>query len=256
MSCSIYLSLGQGVAYNFACGNLGILHEPGRASIACLIPNRTGFRLYSCLRRTSRLQLAVFEHTTMFKRTRGTDGATALRALSRSGRPLQAWAYSTRGVGVTPNTETSPRDNHTPSPSSEHETHATGPVPGQTQAQSSLNPPPPIDIEALRGRLRDWGVLASTSVRRRADQFSKQATTSFSHLGLHLNRATGYEEIEALKRQVVEQGMALLLSTISDARPTYLTSKRLESRLRDRQPGRPKQPMMTPSSSVPYLSDR
>ncbi|KAI9568388.1 Mdm33 family-domain-containing protein [Boletus coccyginus] len=141
----------------------------------------------------------------MFKRTRGTDGATALRALSRSGRLLQAWAYSTRGVGVTPNTETSPRNNHTPSPSSEHETHTTGPVPGQTQARSSLNSPPPIDIEALRGHLRDWGVLASTSVRRRADQFSKKATTSFSHLGLHLNRATGYEEIEALKRQVVEQ---------------------------------------------------
>lgn len=151
----------------------------------------------------------------MFKRTRGTDGTAALQALSRSGRLLQAWAYSTRGVGVTPNTETSPRDNHT-SPSSEHEIHATGPVPGQTQGQSSLNSPPPIDLVAIRSRLRDWGVLASTSVRRQADQFSKKATTSFSHLGLHLNRATGYEEIEALKRQVVEQGIVLRLSTISD----------------------------------------
>ena len=150
---------------------------------------------------------------------RGTDKTAALRfgALSRSGRRSQG-AYSTRGVGVTPDTETNPRDNHT-SPTSEHistaETHAAGPVPGQTQGPSSLNSPPP-DIEAFRSRLRDWSVLASSSLRRRADQFSKNATTTFSHLGLHLNRVTGYGEIEALKRQVVEQGIVLRLWTISD----------------------------------------
>ncbi|KAF8558372.1 hypothetical protein OG21DRAFT_1366450, partial [Imleria badia] len=61
------------------------------------------------------------------------------------------------------------------------------------------------DLEAFQSRLREWGVLASSSLRQRANNFSKNATTSFSHLGLHLNRVTGYEEIDALKRQVVEQ---------------------------------------------------
>lgn len=145
-------------------------------------------------------------------RTRGTDRTAAFRALSHPRRRLQR-AYSTRGAGVTP--ETSSRDNYTP-PTSENtstvETHVLGPVPEQTQAQSSLKSPPPIDVEALRGRLREWGVLTSSSLRRRADQFSKKATTTFSHLGLHLNRVTGYEEIEALKRQVVEQGIVLSTS--------------------------------------------
>ncbi|KAH0832202.1 Mdm33 family-domain-containing protein [Lanmaoa asiatica] len=161
-------------------------------------------------------------------RTRGTDRTAAFRSLSHPGRHLQG-AYSTRGVGVTPDTGTSPRNNHT-TPTSENistiEPHTAGPVPGRTRAQSSLNSPPPIKVEALRGRLRDWGALAGSSLRRRADQFSKRATTAFSHLGLHLNRVTGYEEIDALKRQVVEQGMILQLSAISDgnqrkAKTTY-----------------------------------
>ncbi|KAG8214754.1 Mdm33 family-domain-containing protein [Butyriboletus roseoflavus] len=139
--------------------------------------------------------------------TRGTDRPAALRALSRPHRRLQR-GYSTRGAGVTPDSETNSRDNHTP-PTAENaptvETHAAGAGPRQTQAQSSLNSPPPIDAEALWNRLKDWGVLASSSLGRRADRFSNQATTTFSHLGQHFNRVTGYEEIEALKRQVVAQ---------------------------------------------------
>lgn len=139
-------------------------------------------------------------------RTRGTDRtAIALRALSRStGRRA---GHSTRGVGVE---KTSPRDNHSSPTSTAAETHATtGPVPGQTQEQSSQNSSSSIDLEALQNRLKHWSVLANSSLRQRADHLSKKATTTFSDLGLHLNRVTGYEEIEALKRQVVEQGKVL-----------------------------------------------
>lgn len=153
-------------------------------------------------------------------RTRGTDrtASFAFRVLSRSARHLRG-TYSTRGVGAAPDTESSPRDKHTPPTSgniSTTETHAAGRASGQNREQDSLSTPPPIDVEAIRGRLRDWSVLTSTSLRQRADAFSKQATTTFSHLGLHLNRVTGYEEIEALKRQVVGQGTVLQLSTTSD----------------------------------------
>ena len=170
-------------------------------------PNRSGFgQIYSWAPTYSTATAGIIRVPAML-RTRGTD--RTLRALSRSGRR----SHSTRGVGVTPDTKTSPRDDHT-SPTSEHtsttETHAPG---LQAQGPSSLN----SDIEAVRSRLKVWGVLASSSLRRRADQFSKKATTTFSHLGLHLNRVTGYEEIDALKKQVVEQGTVLQLSTsISD----------------------------------------
>ncbi|KAH7885101.1 Mdm33 family-domain-containing protein [Phlebopus sp. FC_14] len=62
-----------------------------------------------------------------------------------------------------------------------------------------------LDLAALRERVREWTVLASTTLRHRADEFSTRATTTFSQLGLHLNRVTGYEEIEALKKKVVDQ---------------------------------------------------
>ncbi|KAF8837921.1 mitochondrial distribution and morphology family 33, partial [Paxillus ammoniavirescens] len=63
----------------------------------------------------------------------------------------------------------------------------------------------PIDVDALRARVREWSVLASSSLRQRADEVSREASLTFSQLGLHLNRVTGYEEIEALKKQVVDQ---------------------------------------------------
>ncbi|KAF9219243.1 hypothetical protein BS17DRAFT_804490 [Gyrodon lividus] len=56
-----------------------------------------------------------------------------------------------------------------------------------------------------RERVREWSILASASLRRRADELSKEAATTFSQVGLHLNRVTGYEEIEVLKKQVVNQ---------------------------------------------------
>ncbi|KAI0632198.1 Mdm33 family-domain-containing protein [Trametes polyzona] len=42
-------------------------------------------------------------------------------------------------------------------------------------------------------------------MRERGDGFTRQVARTFAQLGSELNRVTGYEEIEALKRRVVEQ---------------------------------------------------
>jgi hypothetical protein len=48
------------------------------------------------------------------------------------------------------------------------------------------------------------------SIRKRADGFTTVTQALFSELGGQLNRATGYEEIELLKKKVEEQGMLSL----------------------------------------------
>lgn len=135
------------------------------------------------------------------------DRNAVFRALSPSGRRLQS-AYSTR-ISATANTETTSRDKHIP-PTSENvstvETDVTRRTPRQSRAHGSFTTLTPVDVEAVRNRLKEWGVLASSSLQQRVDHFSKKASTTFSHLGLYLNRVTGYEEIEALKKQVVAQG--------------------------------------------------
>ncbi|KAL4263016.1 Sensitive to high expression protein 9, mitochondrial [Pleurotus pulmonarius] len=67
---------------------------------------------------------------------------------------------------------------------------------------------PPGDIEspkALPVAFREWSGPAAAVFRGYADQFTLSAKTTFSQLGSQLNKVTGYEEIEALKRRVVEQ---------------------------------------------------
>ncbi|KAH7926449.1 mitochondrial distribution and morphology family 33, partial [Leucogyrophana mollusca] len=61
------------------------------------------------------------------------------------------------------------------------------------------------DLEKVKERLREWSAVASAVVRNRADEFTVKTSSTFSQLGSHLNRVTGYEEIEVLKKQVVEQ---------------------------------------------------
>jgi sensitive to high expression protein 9 len=64
-----------------------------------------------------------------------------------------------------------------------------------------------FDLEALRIRFRQLSDRSAAAVRRRADDFTAKTASTFSQLGSHLNRVTGYEEIEVLKRRVVEQGV-------------------------------------------------
>ena len=65
----------------------------------------------------------------------------------------------------------------------------------------------PFNWEILRTRVRELSDRSFVAVRQRADDFTAKTASTFSLVGSHLNRVTGYEEIEALKRRVVEQGV-------------------------------------------------
>lgn len=66
------------------------------------------------------------------------------------------------------------------------------------------------DLEVVKQRIREWTDQAAINIRERADDFTAQSKATFSQLGAHLNKVTGYEEIEALKREVVQQGLLLI----------------------------------------------
>ncbi|RDB17817.1 Sensitive to high expression protein 9, mitochondrial [Hypsizygus marmoreus] len=100
------------------------------------------------------------------------------------------------------------------------ETRTESPVPVSTSSEEHVhrsnyptdNPLPtepaplsPYDLELVKQRIREWTGHAALSFRNRADDFTANTKTTLSQLGLELNRMTGYEAIEALKRNVVEQ---------------------------------------------------
>ena len=72
------------------------------------------------------------------------------------------------------------------------------------------------DLPIVKQRIREWTEQATIALRNRADDFTASTKTTFSQLGSQLNRVTGYEEIEALKRGVVEQGVFLVSHSVSN----------------------------------------
>ena len=62
------------------------------------------------------------------------------------------------------------------------------------------------EMEKLKEKLRLWIADAAVAVRGRADQYTASAATTFAQLGRELNKVTGYQEIEILKRAVTAQG--------------------------------------------------
>jgi len=91
------------------------------------------------------------------------------------------------------------------------EIHQDKPVvtPETKQTTSEADTRQPIstyDLDLVKKRIREWSEQATVSLRHRADDFTAATKTTFSQLGSELNKVTGYEEIEALKRGVVEQG--------------------------------------------------
>lgn len=70
----------------------------------------------------------------------------------------------------------------------------------------ALSTLPTYNLDEVKQRIRHWTEHAAVTVRERADEFTGRTKTTFSQLGAHLNKVTGYEEIEALKRDVVAQG--------------------------------------------------
>ena len=64
------------------------------------------------------------------------------------------------------------------------------------------------DMDVVKQRIRDRMNQTAVDLRQRADGFTAETKTKFSKLGAELNKVSGYEEIEALKKEVVEQGMS------------------------------------------------
>lgn len=61
-------------------------------------------------------------------------------------------------------------------------------------------------IEHAKSIIRRWSEQNSIAFRQRTDSLVARLATSFTRLGGEINKVTGYDEIEALKRQVVSQG--------------------------------------------------
>ena len=77
---------------------------------------------------------------------------------------------------------------------------------GRGNDESSSSPLTNVDMEELKARLRDWSVKRATALRMQMDDFSAAAKVTFQQLGGRLNEVTGYQEIETLKKKVVENG--------------------------------------------------
>jgi sensitive to high expression protein 9 len=117
------------------------------------------------------------------------------------------------------------------------------------------------DLDIIKERVRDWMTLAtaafkqqSDELRQRTDYLTQTTSTKFFQLGSQLNRVTGYEQIEALKQRVVEQGVLHSLPISRILR--VVLPKRLESRLLEKQLEKLRQRMTTLSCNVPSPSDK
>jgi len=65
------------------------------------------------------------------------------------------------------------------------------------------------DLDVVKRHIRDRMNQTAVTLRQRADGLTAETKTKFLKLGAELNKVSGYEEIEALKKEVVEQGMFL-----------------------------------------------
>jgi hypothetical protein len=74
---------------------------------------------------------------------------------------------------------------------------------GQQYTSSSKDRPPESDgLGLITKYIHQW----SMALQHRADNLALARGLVFSRLGSHINRVSGYEAIEALKKNVVEQG--------------------------------------------------
>lgn len=116
------------------------------------------------------------------------------------------------------------------------------------------------DLDTIKQRIGDWMALATVGfkqqtheLRQRTDEFTQKTSTKLFQLGSQLNRVTGYEQIEALKQRVVEQGVLHFLA-VSVLQLRLMLTKRLESRLLVKQLEKLRQRMMMLSYSAPFPS--
>jgi hypothetical protein len=71
---------------------------------------------------------------------------------------------------------------------------------------SSLKSRESSGVEDVQSIIRHWSERQFIGLRQRTDTLVARLATSFTRLGGEINRVTGYDEIESLKRRVVSQG--------------------------------------------------
>lgn len=64
-----------------------------------------------------------------------------------------------------------------------------------------------IDLDKVKEKLRLWTEDVAIALRERGDRYTAAAAVTFAQLGRELNKVTGYQQIEKLKGEVVEQGV-------------------------------------------------
>ncbi|KAG8981473.1 sensitivity to high expression protein she9 [Tulasnella sp. 427] len=79
------------------------------------------------------------------------------------------------------------------------------------------------ELNTLSDRARVWGRLTTSLLRQRAQNLSSSAHTTVHDLGGKLNKVTGYDEIDALKRRVgeTEQSISEQRQAAKDAKAAY-----------------------------------
>jgi len=87
-----------------------------------------------------------------------------------------------------------------------HPTSKPYPVLGKLGSWKELSQ---YDLDMVKRCIRDRMSRTTVILRQRADGLTAETKTKILKLGAELNKVSGYEEIEALKKEVVEQGMFL-----------------------------------------------
>ena len=143
-------------------------------------------------------------------RCRSTKRLLSLPHMYRSSRSATRTVLSSRRFHSSPLCLSATSSHPTPS-------KPTGPSETSDSARTDGEP---VLSERLRGAASLFrGCIAKATgntainIRKRADGFTVVTQALFSELGGQLNRATGYEEIELLKKKVEEQGMLSLPRT-------------------------------------------
>ncbi|CAL1713360.1 unnamed protein product [Somion occarium] len=102
-------------------------------------------------------------------------------------------------VSVKPNSPDPPSNSSSGNPSSTVSTDEA------IAAASGLSKEESIQLEKLKQVIREWTETTSRTIRKQADAYTARAASTFAQLGSELNKVTGYEEIETLKKRVREQ---------------------------------------------------
>lgn len=118
---------------------------------------------------------------------------------SESG-PAQAPASSSSSTLASSLDTTSPSELQSPSTSADSPPATGGTSTSDTQASSEEL------LSRLRARAQEWSTQAAIKARLKTDDVLARLAVNLRMAGGEINRATGYNEIDALKKRVSEQG--------------------------------------------------